>query len=462
MSIKTYSLKKDGNKKLSANFKVSEFKCKDGSDKILISDELVTLLQRIRDHFNKPITINSAYRNATYNIKIGGASKSQHVVGTAADIVVKGITPTEVTKYVEYIMPNAGGIGLYNSFTHVDVRANRSRWKNSGKEVSVSGFPGYVQKLETVNDVIDELGKMGVITDFSLWATKLKEDKDAYSLACNAVKLTKQSSNAAKLETANDIVWELGYRTILTNTADWVQKLEQDKDLYWLAYKICNNTKNKTAVTTEKVAADKKSEPFKYKVEGITHIVEVDSSNLAVVETQCSTKSVKQNNFVNGTFFMQQANGKMYPLGITVGDGKVYSNYITHDKPVATLIIYKNGSVEMKYISDITKEKDVKLAISGYGIYPNITATQEGFTGVYSDVLRSTNRPIIGYRKKDNKIVIAVRSASSAQRANTTAKNLGMDFAISLDAGGSTTLKVDGKYKFKGDGRKIFGGLTWK
>ena len=360
MSVKTYSLKKDGSKKLSANFKVSEFKCKDGSDKILISDELVTLLQRIRDHFGKPVTINSAYRNAAYNIKVGGASKSQHVVGTAADIVVKGINPTEVTKYVEYIMPNTGGIGLYNTFTHVDVRTKRSRWKNSGKDVSVSGFPGYVPE------------------------------------------------------------------------------------------------------TKEAKPEEKKSEPFKYKITGITHIIEVDPSNLSVVETQCSTKSVKQDNFVNGTFFMAQANGKMYPLGITVDNDKVYSNYITHNKPVATLIIYKNGNVDMKYILDITKEKNVKLAISGYGIYPSITATQEGFTGVYSDVLRSTNRPIIGYRKKDNKIVIAVRSSSSAQRANTTAKNLGLDFAISLDAGGSTTLKVNGKYKFKGDGRKIFGGLTWK
>ena len=51
MAIKAYSYAKDGNRKLSANFAVKEFRCKDVSDPIFIDDELVTLLQKIRDHF---------------------------------------------------------------------------------------------------------------------------------------------------------------------------------------------------------------------------------------------------------------------------------------------------------------------------------------------------------------------------------------------------------------------------
>ena len=61
MAIKAYSYAKDGNRKLSANFAVKEFRCKDGSDPIFIDDELVTLLQKIRDHFGKSVTITSAY-----------------------------------------------------------------------------------------------------------------------------------------------------------------------------------------------------------------------------------------------------------------------------------------------------------------------------------------------------------------------------------------------------------------
>ena len=151
--VKTYSVKKDGSTYLSKNFKVSEFKCNDGSDTVLISDKLVGLLQNIRNHFGAAVTINSAYRTESYNKKIGGATKSQHVNGTAADIVVKGATPLEVAQYVEHIMPDSGGIGVYQSFTHVDVRASRSRWDNrSGSEVVVSGWPGYQEDTMSETD----------------------------------------------------------------------------------------------------------------------------------------------------------------------------------------------------------------------------------------------------------------------------------------------------------------------
>ena len=147
--VKTYSVKKDGSTYLSDNFKVKEFACNDGSDTVLIADELVSLLQKIRDHFGVAVTINSGYRTSAYNKKVGGTTNSQHVKGTAADIVAKGVDPLTVAQYAEYLMPDSGGIGVYQTFTHVDVRTNRSRWDNrSGKEVVVSGWPGYEEKTE--------------------------------------------------------------------------------------------------------------------------------------------------------------------------------------------------------------------------------------------------------------------------------------------------------------------------
>ena len=151
--VKTYSVKKDGNTYLAENFKVKEFACNDGSDTVLISDDLVELLQKIRDHFGVAVVINSGYRTSTYNKKVGGATNSQHVKGTAADIVVKGVDPLTVGQYVEYIMPDHGGIGVYQTFTHVDVRSNRSRWdQRSGKEVVVDGWPGYKEDTMTETD----------------------------------------------------------------------------------------------------------------------------------------------------------------------------------------------------------------------------------------------------------------------------------------------------------------------
>lgn len=350
--VEQYYKSKDGNKKLSTNFTVKEFACKDGSDYLLVNTALVALLQKVRDHFGKPITINSAYRNVAYNKKVGGASNSQHVLGYAADIVVKGVAPKEVATYVESIMPNSGGIGEYGGckgeFTHIDTRTKRSRWQNFGREVSVKGF--YSESM---------------------------------------------------------------------------------------------------------------SENANYKIIGKTHVVEVSPDKIWAVETQCVTNKTPYDNFVNSIFFMAQANGIMHPQGIMVNAGQVICNNPTHGKPVATLIVHSKDNVEMKYVSDITKEKDVWFAVSGFGIYPNITAMQEGFMDKFSDVLRACNRPIIGYRKRDNKIIIAVRSGTTAERAKQTAQNLGLDFAISLDGGGSATLKVGGKYKFKGDGRKLYGGIIW-
>lgn len=128
-TVKAYSKAKDGNKALSTNFKVREFACKDGSDVIFISEGLVQVLQAIRLHFKKPVTINSGYRTPAYNKKVGGASYSQHLYGTAADIVVKGVEPRDVAAYAETILPNTGGIGIYGTFTHIDVRKVKSRWK---------------------------------------------------------------------------------------------------------------------------------------------------------------------------------------------------------------------------------------------------------------------------------------------------------------------------------------------
>lgn len=137
--IVEYSLKKDGNTKITANFSVKEFACKDGTDKILIDTAFVKELQKIRDYFKAPVTINSGYRTATYNKKVGGATNSYHVKGQAFDIVVKGKTPAEVAAYAYSI--GIHGIIQYNTFVHVDNRAVKYHARNdNGKVTKVSRF----------------------------------------------------------------------------------------------------------------------------------------------------------------------------------------------------------------------------------------------------------------------------------------------------------------------------------
>lgn len=128
MTIRAYSKAKEGSKNVSTNFKVREFACTDGSDPVFIDSELVAVLQKIRNHFGKPVTITSAYRTPGKNKAVGGTTYSQHLYGKAADIKVKGITPKAVAAYAEKLLPKSGGIGIYSTFTHIDVRGAKSRW----------------------------------------------------------------------------------------------------------------------------------------------------------------------------------------------------------------------------------------------------------------------------------------------------------------------------------------------
>ena len=128
MAINAYSYAKDGTKFLSANFRVREFRCQDDTDPIFIDSDLVDILQNVRDHFGKAVTITSAFRTASHNKKVGGATYSQHLYGKAADIKVSGVAASVVADFAETLMPSTGGIGRYSTFTHVDVRKVKSRW----------------------------------------------------------------------------------------------------------------------------------------------------------------------------------------------------------------------------------------------------------------------------------------------------------------------------------------------
>ena len=122
--------------KLTKNFFISEFACKDGSEVPMDLIENVKILaeqlQVLRDFFDLPITINSSYRTKNHNKKVGGAKNSQHLLGKAADIVVLSISAKETQKAIELLISNGkmkeGGLGSYNSFTHYDIRNSKARW----------------------------------------------------------------------------------------------------------------------------------------------------------------------------------------------------------------------------------------------------------------------------------------------------------------------------------------------
>ncbi len=148
--VKTYSLRKDGDIQLSLNFKAKEFKCKGGEDEILISEELIAVLQDIRNHFGKSVNVMSGYRSPAYNRSIHGATNSYHVKGMAADIQIPGVDPITVALYAQ--SKGVHGIGLYSygtsaSFVHVDVREGKWRGLQISKSGSSASIPSYFPVL---------------------------------------------------------------------------------------------------------------------------------------------------------------------------------------------------------------------------------------------------------------------------------------------------------------------------
>lgn len=133
--IKKY--KKGEDIRLSQNFHLKEWECKCSEcTETLVDMDHVAKLQQLRYDLGSAITINSAYRCPSHNSAVGGAVDSQHLQGTATDIVVSDMPPDEVADACEKF----DGLGRYDTFTHIDSRGSKARWdKRTQSEYLPSG-----------------------------------------------------------------------------------------------------------------------------------------------------------------------------------------------------------------------------------------------------------------------------------------------------------------------------------
>ncbi len=151
--------------KLSKNFKSTEFDCKGIGccTETPIDEELIEILQKVRDHFGKPVKVNSGYRCEKHNGETAGASKtSQHMSGKAADIRIEGVHPMHIARYVDSLNVN-GRVGCYTyddngkGFVHIDTRGKKSRaiyTENNIDYDTVSHFHPAIKKGVTGRTVI--------------------------------------------------------------------------------------------------------------------------------------------------------------------------------------------------------------------------------------------------------------------------------------------------------------------
>jgi len=104
-----------------------------------VKSNLIRILESMADDLGYPLTITSGLRSQSYNQRVGGAKKSQHVLGNAVDIRMRNKTKKEVLEFIEIAVGRGiNGIGLYfparggGTFIHCDIRSSKAQWGPNG------------------------------------------------------------------------------------------------------------------------------------------------------------------------------------------------------------------------------------------------------------------------------------------------------------------------------------------
>jgi len=151
---------------LSANFSLKELTKSDTAIRLGIDntpddeaiDNLKTLcdkvLQPVRDHFGKTVTVNSGFRSSETNQATGGSKSSDHVKGQAADIEIAGVANADLA---QWIMDNLDYTQLILEFytqgipdsgwVHVSYDPNNLK-KQELTAVKVAGKTQYLNGLQ--------------------------------------------------------------------------------------------------------------------------------------------------------------------------------------------------------------------------------------------------------------------------------------------------------------------------
>lgn len=281
--------------------------------------------------------------------------------------------------------------------------------------------------------------------------------------------LLKRGKRGQEVREFQEILFQLGYDPngidgiFDCGTDKAVRQLQNDSCLV-VDGKVGKNTWHTIFILLDELRGKVKS--FKHYKIGNADIFELDPMQPRISVQDKPAHRINLPNFVTAGYQWHWEDGETYPLGILVSEGQILSNRQPHAYipgkwlPAGTLIVYKDGTVKHKELSNIDGEKDAWFVISGCTIYPDIKMKSAGFIGRFEDIARKANRPIIGYSAKKNKLIIVVAPKLSIKAAKKLAKKLGMIFCLTLDAGGSTVLRLLGRFIFK-TVRRLYAVLTW-
>jgi uncharacterized protein YcbK (DUF882 family) len=110
-------------------FNRSEFSCSDSCGFEAVDIGLLDVLTKIRKRFG-PVVMHCACRCKKKNDEVGSRDTSQHMKGLAADFHIPNTPNDQIAFYADELMPEKGGVGIYDWGVHVDVRRDEARWDN--------------------------------------------------------------------------------------------------------------------------------------------------------------------------------------------------------------------------------------------------------------------------------------------------------------------------------------------
>jgi Uncharacterized protein conserved in bacteria len=98
------------------------FRCPDGTE---MPTGIRAMLQAATDHYQSKVYVNSAYRDPSYNRRVGGARYSQHMRCLAVDFRVAGVATGTLRSWIVSNRSKwkIGGVGTYGTHVHADLRA---------------------------------------------------------------------------------------------------------------------------------------------------------------------------------------------------------------------------------------------------------------------------------------------------------------------------------------------------
>ena len=113
-----------------------------------VKPQVVTNLEGISQQVGYQLQVTSGYRSPEYNSSVGGAKRSQHMEGNATDIIQRGLTTQQRKDFIQAAIDNGfTAIGIYNTFTHIDIRGSRVAWGSNGSRTSLPNYPWALEVL---------------------------------------------------------------------------------------------------------------------------------------------------------------------------------------------------------------------------------------------------------------------------------------------------------------------------